>query len=259
MKGRLFLAPSPLDFGCAPPLPALTDVLPLGAIGQMAHIRHWICENAKTTRALLKRIDAVHSLCAPLQELHLTELPRVLHKKGDHALSPHDPVMAELRELLAPALVHGEDMALNSEAGMPAIADPGASIVSAAHSAGMVVIPLTGPSSLLLTLAASGLNGQNFAFVGYLPQDVAAKTRRLQELEQLALKTGQTQLWIETPYRNQSMLQTALQVLKPSTRLCVAHGLTLPQMHVMSAPVGELRRQSPCLPDRIPAVFALGR
>lgn len=259
MSGTLYLVPAPLDFGCEPPLPAITDVLPLATLEQMARLRYWIAENAKTTRVLLKRVDAVVPLSAPLQELQIATLPRDMHKKGDHI--PAQQAQADLTKavqaLLQPAL-EGHDVALASEAGIPAVADPGSSVVRAAHAAGIRVVPLVGPSSLLLALAASGLNGQNFAFVGYLPQDVQERGKRLQALESLAFRTGQTQLWIETPYRNQAVFDHAVQCLKPETRLCIAHGLTLPQMQIQQASVAQWRKQQPVLPPRLPAVFALG-
>lgn len=259
MSGTLFLVPAPLDFGCEPPLPAITDVLPLGTLQHMARLQHWITENAKTTRALLKRVDAVIPLATPMQELHIAVLPREMHKKGDHTPSQQaDKGMADaIRNLLKPAL-EGQDMALCSEAGIPAVADPGSSVVRAAHAAEIRVVPLVGPSSILLALAASGLNGQSFAFVGYLPQDVAERAKRLQALETLAARTGQTQLWIETPYRNQAVLEHALQCLKPETRICIAYGLTLPEMQIQQASVAQWRKQPHLLPAKIPAVFALG-
>ena len=259
MSGTLYLVPAPLDFGCEPPLPALTEVLPLATLEQMARLRYWITENAKTTRALLKRVDAAVPLSAPLQELQIATLPREVHKKGDHLPVQHSgsDLPGTVQALLQPAL-DGHDLALASEAGIPAVADPGSSVVRAAHAAGVRVVPLVGPSSLLLALAASGLNGQNFAFVGYLPQDMQNRSKRLQALESLAMRSGQTQLWIETPYRNQAVFDHALQCLKPETRLCIAHGLTLPQMQIRQASVAQWRKQPPELSSRLPAVFALG-
>ena len=140
MKGRLYLVPAPLDFGCGPPLPPVTDVLPLATLQHMARLQHWVCENARTLRALLKRVDEVQPLAQPLQRLDIREIPRAWHKKGDHVGEP-DMVLA--RELLAPAL-QGQDMAIASEAGMPAVADPGASLVRAAHALGITVVPLVG-------------------------------------------------------------------------------------------------------------------
>ncbi|MFZ3119708.1 MAG: SAM-dependent methyltransferase, partial [Variovorax sp.] len=216
--GKLYLVPAPLDFGCDVQAP-LQDVLPLGTLQAAAQITHWICENAKSARAYLKRIDAVAPLAAPVQAQHIQELPREVHKKGDHA------GQFDARPLLAAAL-EGHDVGLLSEAGMPAVADPGSSVARAAHELGIAVVPLTGPVSLLLALAASGLNGQNFAFVGYLPQDAAARVQRIRELEALALRSGQTQLFIETPYRNAALLQALTQTLQHHTRLAVARGLT---------------------------------
>jgi len=176
--------------------------MPQGTLRVAARLQYWICENAKSTRAYLKRVNEIIPLQNPLQNLNLQELPREVHKKGDHAGN------FDARYLLAPAL-QGQDVGLVSEAGMPAVADPGSSVVRAAHDLGIEVIPLTGPVSLLLALAASGLNGQNFAFAGYLPQDGVERARRLRELESLALKTGQTQLFIETPYRNAATVANA--------------------------------------------------
>ncbi|MCC2673955.1 MAG: uroporphyrin-III C/tetrapyrrole methyltransferase [Ramlibacter sp.] len=191
-------------------------------------------------------------LVAPLQQQQLQELPRAVHKKGDHA-----PASFDAKGLLQPAL-QGHAMGLVSEAGMPAIADPGSSVVRAAHDLGIEVVPLVGPVSLLLTLAASGLNGQNFAFVGYLPQDATARQQRLRELEALALRTGQAQLFIETPYRNVALWQAMLQSLKPATRVAVASALTLPTAQCRSALVSDWKKQGEPVTNDAPAVFALG-
>lgn len=253
--GTLYLVPAPLDFGCDTQA-ALQEVLPEGTLRQAARLTHWICENAKSTRAYLKRVDALHPLAAPLQAQHITELPREVHKKGDHG-GKGTPAL-DAAALLAPALA-GHDMGLVSEAGMPAVADPGSSIVRAAHDAGVPVVPLVGPVSLLLALAASGLNGQNFAFTGYLPQDAGERALRIRELEGLALKQGQAQLFIETPYRNPALWQALLQHLQPHTRLAIAAGLTLAQARTESRSVRQWRQQ-PAPPDnRTPVVFAIGR
>ena len=249
--GTLYLVPAPLDFGCDTPTP-LQDVLPLGTLQTAARLTHWICENAKTARAYLKRIDALAPLAAPLQAQQIQELPHEVHKKGDHGGG------FDARGLLAAAL-EGHDIGLLSEAGMPAVADPGSSVVRAAHELGVAVQPLVGPVSLLLALAASGLNGQNFAFVGYLPQDAAARTQRIRELESIALKSGQTQLFIETPYRNAALLQALLNGLQHNTRLAVASGLTMAGAHVRSETVKAWRARAPAPDDRQPSVFAIGR
>jgi len=252
-KGKLYLVPAPLDFGCEAQAP-LQDALPLGTLQTAAGITHWICENAKSARAYLKRIDAVAPLAAPLQAQNIQELPREVHKKGDHA------GQFDARPLLAAAL-EGHDIGLMSEAGMPAVADPGSSVARAAHDLGLAVVPLTGPVSLLLALAASGLNGQNFAFVGYLPQDAGERQARIRELEALALKSGQTQLFIETPYRNAALLQALVQTLQHNTRLAVARGLTLANAQVRSETVKFWRaaKPQPTTDERLPAVFAIGR
>jgi 16S rRNA (cytidine1402-2'-O)-methyltransferase len=184
--------------------------------------------------------------------MSLQELPREVHKKGDH----HGNFDA--RPLLGAALA-GQDIGLISEAGMPGVADPGSSVVRAAHDLGISVIPLVGPISLLLALAASGLNGQNFAFVGYLPQDASDRVARIRELESLALKTGQTQLFIETPYRNLAMLQSLLQTLQHNTHLAISSGLTLSRSQIRSHRVKSWKQQAAALDNATPAVFAIGR
>ncbi|MDM0012637.1 SAM-dependent methyltransferase [Variovorax sp. J22P168] len=249
--GKLYLVPAPLDFGCDEQAP-LEQALPRGTLEAAAGITHWICENAKSARAYLKRIDAVVPLAAPLQAQQIQELPREVHKKGDHA------GQFDARPLLSAAL-EGYDVGLLSEAGMPAVADPGSSVARAAHELGLTVVPLTGPVSLLLALAASGLNGQNFAFVGYLPQDAEGRVQRIRELEALALRTGQTQLFIETPYRNAALLQSLTQTLQHHTRLAVARGLTLASCQVRSDTVRNWRAKPLQGDDRAPAVFAIGR
>ncbi len=249
--GTLFLVPAPLDFGCEQQAP-LQRALPDATLAAAARLTHWICENAKSTRALLKRVNETHPLAAPLQAQHMTELPHAVHKKGDHGGG------FDARPLLAPALA-GHDVGLVSEAGMPAVADPGSSVVRAAHDLGIAVVPLVGPVSLMLALAASGLNGQSFAFCGYMPQDATARGQRIKELEALALRTGQTQLFIETPYRNAAMLTALLAALQGTTRLAVVCGLTLPGARTLSQPVQVWRQQALAIDADLPCVFALGR
>jgi 16S rRNA (cytidine1402-2'-O)-methyltransferase len=251
LRGTLYLIPAPLDFGCATQAP-LTDVMPDGTLLAASRIKHWICENAKSARAYLKRIDQAHPLSLPLRELQIVELPRQVHKKGDHGPG------FDAAPLLAP-LLQGHDVGLLSEAGMPAIADPGSSVVRAAHDLGAAVLPLVGPVSLLLALAASGLNGQNFAFVGYLPQDAAQRLQRIRELESIALKTGQSQLFIETPYRNGALWTALMQALQPATRLAVASGLTLPQAVLRSRTAKAWGKEAVPVANDMPAVFAVGR
>ncbi|HRM53280.1 MAG TPA: SAM-dependent methyltransferase [Ottowia sp.] len=254
MKGRLFLVPTPLDHGCDEQTP-LDEVLPLGTIKKAAAIACWVSENAKSTRAFLKRVDALVPLAQPIQTQQITELPRDVHKKGDHQTS----ATWDARPLLAAALA-GQDVGLVSEAGMPAVADPGSSVVRAAHQLGIEVLPLTGPVSLLLALAASGLNGQNFAFTGYLPQDASARTTQIQQISRAVQQSGQTRIVIETPYRNQVLLEALLSGLDGQLRLCVASGLTLPDADgARSASVAEWRQARWPVTPKAPAVFLIGR
>lgn len=252
-RGCLYLVPGPLDHGCASQAP-LTDVLPQHTLAVAAGLGYWISENARSTRAFLKRVDAVVPLAQPVQEIRISELPRAVHKHGDHGLTGRH---FDASALLAPALA-GHDVGLASEAGMPAIADPGSSVVRSAHALGLVVRPLVGPASLMLALAASGLHGQSFAFAGYLPQQAQTRLQRIRALEQQARRTGQAQLFIETPYRNRALLQALLQALRPDTWLVVASGLTLPEATVRSEPVRLWRQRPAQLDDRLPAVFAIG-
>jgi 16S rRNA (cytidine1402-2'-O)-methyltransferase len=257
--GKLYLVPAPLDFGCSQEVD-LPQVMPMGTLQVASQITHWICENAKTTRAYLKRIDVYAPLKAPIQSQVITELPRQVHKKGDH-LGGFDA------KPLLQAAKQGEDIGLVSEAGMPAVADPGSSVVRVAHEMGIAVMPLVGPISLLLALASSGLNGQNFAFVGYLPQEPQDRAKRIKELEQLAMKTGQTQLFIETPYRNAAIWTSLVQTLQAQTRLSFSSGISLPDASHQSATVQQWRKLQNAsstndlpagLNNQTPAVFALG-
>jgi len=249
--GRLYLVPAPLDFGCSTETP-LQEVLPQGTLLVAARLQHWVCENAKSARAYLKRVNEIVPLVCPIRQLQIQELPHAVHKKGDHGGN------FDARPLLDLAL-QGQDIGLLSEAGMPAVADPGSSVVRAAHDLGLEVVPLVGPVSILLALAASGLSGQDFAFVGYLPQDAAQRSKRIRELESLALKTGQTQLFIETPYRNAALLQALLQTLQHNTRLAVSSGLTLAHARSQSHSVKQWKHEASVLDNAIPSVFAIGR
>ncbi len=256
--GRLLLVPNTLDLGCLDPAtgeaPDLQQVLPLGVIREAARIQHWIAENAKTTRAFLKRVDQVAPLSQPLQAMSIEELPRP-PKGGKDAKGDAPGQAAALNSLLAPARA-GHDIGLISEAGLPGVADPGAAVVQAAHKAGIPVVPLSGPSSLVLALAGSGLHGQSFAFVGYLPTDAALRAQRIRELELLSRKAHQTQLVIETPYRNPALWQALLQHLQPQTLLNVSCGLTLSQGFTLTDTVARWRQRELTLPTDVPAVFA---
>jgi 16S rRNA (cytidine1402-2'-O)-methyltransferase len=246
----LLLVPNALDLGAD--AVDLQQLLPLGVMQAAARLDHWVAEDARSTRAFLKRVHALVPLGRALQAIEIRELPRPAKGSAITAVRADD---AFWRELLAPALA-GQDVGLISEAGLPAVADPGAALVAAAHAASIAVVPLAGASSLLLALAASGLNGQSFAFVGYLPQDAASRLARLKELQSLSRRSGQTQLLIETPYRNGVMLSALLEGLSQETQLSVSCGLTLPQGWTRTDRVSRWREQPTPMPSRVPAVFA---
>ena len=248
VRGRLILVPNTLDLG-APQAPPIDAVLPAGVLHHASRLAHWVAEDAKSTRAFLKRVDACVPLAQPLQAIDIRELPRA--PKGTRAA----PNGADLAPLLAPAMA-GADIGLISEAGLPAVADPGAALVASAHRSGIDVVVLAGPSSLMLALAASGLNGQCFAFAGYLPIDAAERGARIQFLEQRSQRERQTQMAIETPYRNATLMSALLESLRPSTHLAVACGLTLPSGWCLTRSVEQWRAVPPSFDDKhLPAVF----
>jgi len=245
-RGRLWLVPNTLDLGTAQS--DLQDVLPLGAIRTAAGLRHWVVENARSSRALLKRVDQVVPLGCALQDIQMVELPRP--PKGRPAAAEPD-----LSALLAPALAD-QDVGLMSEAGLPAVADPGSWLVRAAHKLGVAVMPLSGPSSLMLALAASGLNGQSFAFVGYLPTQSELRLKQLRDLEAQSRRWQQTQIVIETPYRNTALLDALCSGLGPGTWLSVSCGLTLAGGFTRTDRISEWRKRPMQLPADVPAVFS---
>ena len=249
--GRLLLVPNTLDLGSeAVPL---GDVLPFSVVQQAAALAHWVVEDARSARAFLKRVQALVPLCLPLQAIDIQELPRVRKGSGE-SVAP-----AQWAALLAP-LRQGVDLGLLSEAGLPAVADPGAEMVACAHAAGLQVQVLAGPSSLLMALAASGLNGQSFAFLGYLPQDPVARAARIRETESQSRRMGQTQICIETPYRNAALWAALLEALSPATRLSVSLGLTLKDAHTRTDSIARWRAmpQAQRLQwgEKMPAVFS---
>jgi 16S rRNA (cytidine1402-2'-O)-methyltransferase len=212
MPGTLYLIPNTLGPTEAAP-GALSQVIPTHVQALTARLDYFVAENAKTARAFLKLIAIDHPLARPLQEIEIAEL------------NVNTPPAA-LAGLLGPLLA-GRDAGLVSEAGVPAVADPGADLVRLAHQHGVTVKPLVGPSSLLLAVMASGLNGQSFAFNGYLPTDAALRAKRIKELEQRSAREKQTQLLIETPYRNGAMLEALVGTCQPGTLICVATDLSL--------------------------------
>lgn len=248
IRGKLILVPNTLDLGVSADAD-LQEVLPLGVLRTAARLDHWVAENAKTTRAFLKRVGALVPLARALQDISIIELPRPA--KGTRLASPPD-----LKPLLSPT-TQGHDVGLISEAGLPAVADPGAGLVETAHAMNLEVVALSGPSSLLLALAASGLNGQSFAFVGYLPTDAAARGQRIRELEALSKRAAQTQLMIETPYRNEALLSALVTHLRADTLLSVSCGLTLTNAWTRTAPVAAWKASPAHMPADVPAVFSL--
>jgi len=232
-RGALHLVPNLL--GAVPP----GNVLPARTIEAARGTDHWVVETPKAARAFLKSI--AH--------------PRAIAELSIHAL-PGKPSRAELEALLAPAR-EGHALGLVSDAGCPAVADPGAALVAAAHAYGIPVVPLVGPSAILLALMASGLSGQAFAFHGYLPVPEAERAARLRELEAESKARGCTQIFIETPYRNASMLATLASVLAPRTRLAVAADLTLPTESVAMRAAADWRRVDAAAYQKRPAIFLL--
>ena len=237
MSGTLYLIPNALGEGDAD---ALALVLPAGVLARAATLRYYIGENAKTTRAFLKRVGTER----PIQEIEIREL------------NVNTPA-SEIDALLAPVLA-GTDAGLVSEAGCPAVADPGALLVRRAHERGVKVVPLVGPSSILLALMASGLNGQRFAFHGYLPVDASDRAKKLRELEAHSRKANETQIFIETPYRNRALLDAMLAGLAPSTLVAVAVDLTLETERIASRSVSAWKKDAGALDlHKRPAIFLI--
>mgnify|MGYP000876800762 FL=1 len=233
MSPILYLIPTPLG---APDTPCL---LPHEQ-AQITGLTDFVVEAEKTARAHLKHLGVT----TPIRELNL----QTLNEHTD---------LKTLPELLKP-LQEGRSMGILSEAGCPAVADPGANLAALAHRHGYEVRPLVGPSSLLLALMASGANGQNFAFKGYLPSEKSERIAALKGLEQRSRQQNETQLFIETPYRNDALLADALETLRPETRLCTATDLTLPTQEIISQTVAAWRK-SKTLPNlkKRPTIFVL--
>lgn len=222
----LYAIPTPL--GGAP-----KDALPASALEIVRSLEHFAAENAKSARAFLSAVG----MPRPLQQIEIVE------------------IASAKAELLKP-LRQGHSLGVVSEAGCPAIADPGAAVIEAAHREGFRVVPLVGPSSIVLALMASGLEGQRFAFCGYLPREGAERKKRIGELERRSQREKQTEIFIETPYRNDVLLAALVEACNPGTRLCVAADLTLPSESVQTKPIAEWRRAKATI-GRRPAVFLL--
>lgn len=232
-KGVLYLLPNTLGN----PQTGLT--IPDGVARTVRNTGVFIVENTRNARRYLKLLD-------PGLEID----PLIFHELNKH--TPPGDIPGFLEECM-----HGQDTALVSEAGAPGVADPGAAVVSHAHQNGIRVVPLTGPSSILMSLMASGLNGQSFRFHGYLPVNRGERTRAIRELELVAQRSGETQIFIETPYRNDGLLADIIRSCSPATRLCVAADITLDSEWIRTMPVGEWKKEKPDLHKR-PAVFLVG-
>ncbi len=233
MSGTLWLLPVALGEG------PWQNYLPAASREAACRLTRFVAENARTARAELKRIG--HPV--PLRELAIEQLPAL-------------PSATDIERLLAP-LYEGYDMGLMSEAGCPAVADPGALLVRRAHESGLAVKPLVGPSSLLLALMASGLDGQRFAFHGYLPAREPERSHRIAEIEKESARLQQTQIFIETPYRNRTLFSALLLACRPKTRLCLATDLTLGGETVTTRRVAEWRASAPPDVEKRPTVFLL--
>lgn len=231
-RGKLYLIP--ITLGENDPL----EVLPYTVQRIIEVIDIYIVENEKTARRFIKKITPEK----PQPSLQLSTLNK-------HTQS------SEHRSMLQPCM-EGKNVGLMSEAGCPGVADPGADIVKLAHERGIQVVPLVGPSSILLAMMASGMNGQSFAFNGYLPIDKGEKKSALKNWERLSLERNQSQLFIETPYRNNRLLEDLLQHLHPNTLLCIAADITLPTEYIKTLRIADWKRQKVDL-DKRPAIFIL--
>lgn len=230
--GTLYLVPAPLGDG------DITWVLPGSVRACVAGLSHFVVEHPKTARKFLKQVACNR----PLQEIKMQVLDE--HTQTHEILSLLDPLLA------------GNDLGLLSEAGCPAVADPGAGLVQMAHQNNIKVVPLVGPSSILLALMASGLNGQQFAFHGYLPVKNDVRIKKILALEKDSLVDKQTQVFIETPYRNQKLIELLVQTCRESTNLCIACDITLSTEYIATKTVRTWKHALPNINKR-PAIFLL--
>jgi 16S rRNA (cytidine1402-2'-O)-methyltransferase len=230
---ELYLVPNLLSEG------EWQQVLPARVFAVVSSTRYFIVENLRTTRRFLKQVN---------REINIDDL--VFFELNKHTLP------GDVAGFLKP-LEEGHNMAVVSEAGCPGVADPGADVVKIAHQKGFRVVPLVGPSSVLLALMASGMNGQSFAFNGYLPVKNPERSRAISLLEKKALSEKQTQIFIETPYRNNALLADILKTCSPSTLLCIAADITGTDEKVLTQPVGQWKKKVPDL-NKQPVVFLIG-
>ena len=231
-KGKLYLIPTPLGEDSLQTIPAYV-------IEILHRLDYFIAERAKTARHFIKSTTPVKAF----SELEFFELNK-------------RTLPEELNSFLAPAKA-GHDIGLLSEAGCPGVADPGADIVKIAHQQGIQVVPLVGPSSILLALMASGMNGQSFAFQGYLSPKPFELTKDLKRLESLSIKHKQTQIFIETPYRNNKLIEQAVKTLAPNTRFCIAADLATPQEYVKTKTIKDWKKSKAPELHKVPAIFLI--
>jgi len=231
-KENLYLIPTTL--GDNEPL----EVLPISVKKIIEHIDDYIVENEKTARRFIKKVSTNKS-----------------QPKLNFSLINKYTIESELPSFLSPCL-EGKPVGLMSEAGCPGIADPGADVVKIAHEMDIKVVPLVGPSSILMALMSSGMNGQNFAFNGYLPIDKDERKRALKDLERLSFERNQSQLFIETPYRNNKLIEDAVKALHPNTRFCIACDISLPSEYIKTKTIGGWKKNSEDLHKR-PALFII--
>ena len=231
-KGTLYLIPAPLGDG------EVTDVIPAGVLSVIPTLKHFVVEELRSARRYLSKAG----MKGRIDELEFYVL-------NEHSGREDSESYIEL-------LISGNDVGLVSEAGLPAVADPGASLVELAHRKGVAVVPLIGPSSLMLALMASGKNGQSFAFVGYLPVKSDERRAKLKELERLSAVNGQSQIFIETPYRNHSLMSDIINVCSEKTTVTVAAGLTTADAYIRTLSIKDWRREKFDI-DKIPCVFII--
>jgi 16S rRNA (cytidine1402-2'-O)-methyltransferase len=235
MKGTLYLIPSALgDETSSAGFPEIN-------LKVIEKLHHFVVEDVRTARRFLKKV---------LPGIKIDDL-------SFQILNEHTPLQ-DVTLLLTPIL-EGSDMGLLSEAGLPCVADPGALLVGHAHENGVKIVPLTGPSSVFLALMASGFNGQNFSFSGYLPIDKKERAAKIRELEALAYQQDQTQIFIETPYRNQQMMETLVETCRLQTRICIAVNLTMPDEIILTRTAEQWKRMKWPEIQKKPAVFLLYR
>ncbi len=233
-KGRLFLIPTPISFF------SMREILLEKDIENVSCLKFFVTETPKVARSFLKDLPLKNKI----QDITIYQFDE--HSDTD-----------ETQDFLKPLLV-GEDMGLISDAGIPSVADPGFHIVREAQKLGVKVIPLVGPSSIILALMSSGLNGQNFTFNGYLPKEQQKKRKRIKTLERLALETNQTQIFMEPPYRNQSIYEDILDVCEDTTYLCVAFDIMGPDEKILTKRVGEWKQETLSL-EKKPCLFLIGK